>query len=75
MAAFDGHQEIFLLGYTKETKSLTSNWQRDVNQIFKTYTQVRFRIVGTESNIPDIWKSNVNVECWPYKKFITYCDV
>lgn len=75
MAAFDGHEEIFLLGYTKETQAQTHAWQRDVDQVIKTYANVRFRIVGAENNIPETWRHHANVECWPYRKFVTYCDV
>jgi len=75
MAAFDGHEEIFLLGYTKETQAQTHYWQRDVDQVLGAYSNVRFRIIGVENNIPDLWKRHTNVECWPYRKFVTYCDV
>lgn len=75
MAAFDGHKEIFLLGYTKDTQPETHYWQRDVDTVIKTYANVKFRIIGADSNIPDLWKNNNNVECWTYRKFISYCDI
>ena len=75
VAAFDGHQEIFLLGYTNETVAQTRYWQRDVDLVLKTYSNVKFKIIGVESNIPDLWKVHTNVECWNYRKFVTYCDV
>ena len=75
VAAFDGHQEIFLLGYTNETVGQTSYWQRDVDSLIKTYTNVKFTFVGVEQNIPNLWKKHSHVDCWDYRKFVTYCDV
>lgn len=75
VAAFDGHQEIFLLGYTNETVGQTINWKQDVDLVLRTYANVKFKIVGVENNIPDLWKRHTNVECWDYRKFVTYCDV
>ena len=75
LAAFDGHKEIFMMGYNNETQSGTRNWQADVNQVIGTYPGVQFIFVGVETNIPDLWRNNRNVRCMDYRKFVTYCDV
>lgn len=75
LAAFDGHQEIFLLGYNKDTVGNTRNWQQDVLDVFLAYHTHQFVIMGAASNIPDAWRAAENVECWNYRKFVTYCDI
>jgi hypothetical protein len=75
LAAFDGHAEIFLLGYNKETPAGTANWQEDVNSVFSAYKEVEFNLVGNESNMSEKWRNNRNVKCMPYREFISYCDV
>lgn len=76
LAAFDGHQEIFLLGYNQETPSDKSRlWHEHINYIFKAYSTVQFYLVGTASNMYPLWKKNRNVTTMDYRKFISYCDV
>jgi hypothetical protein len=75
LAAFDGHAEIFLIGYNKETPANSSEWQQEINAVFSAYRLVEFILVGIESNMPAKWRSNRNVRCMTYKEFISYCDV
>jgi hypothetical protein len=75
LAAFDGHQEIFLLGYNNDTPSAHPDWQKNVNRVIETYKNVTFYAVGVEINIPAIWRRNVNVKTMTYRDFISYCDV
>lgn len=75
VAAFDGHQEVFLLGYNNDTIGITSSWRDDVNKVFQAYTDTRFYLVGTEGNMPIEWRANNNVSCQTYREFVTYCDV
>lgn len=76
VAAFDGHTEIFLLGYNKDLgETMGTNWVSDVNTVFGTYDDTKFYLVGTESNMYDQWKINRNVKCLTYRDFISYCDV
>ena len=75
LAAFDGHQEIFLLGYNKEVKGEKMGWIDNVNMIFRTYQGTKFYLVGVESNQPSQWKKNKNVKCMTYREFISYCDI
>ena len=75
IAAFDGHQEIFLLGYNKEILSGTKNWESQVNYVFNAFNTTKFWLVGVESNMPTIWRDNKNVSTLTYSDFISYCDV
>lgn len=75
LAAFDGHQEIFMLGYTKDAESGTKNWHQHVDYVIRAYPGVKFYFVGPEANTPPMWRYNKNVECIEYRKFVTYCDV
>lgn len=76
LAAFDGHQEIFLLGYNQEVTSGVANWQAHVESVFRTYPMVRFYLVSNnEHNQPPSWRSYSNVSCMDYRRWISYCDV
>lgn len=75
LAAFDGHQEIFLLGYNTETPTVDKNWIAYLNSVFQSYSATNFILVGTASNMPDAWRSNRNVRCIKYREFVTYCDI
>lgn len=75
LAAFDGHQEIFLLGYNKDTPDHSQQWQQDVSDVFLAYHAHQFVLVGAVNNMPDFWRMADNVECWPYRKFVTQCDI
>jgi hypothetical protein len=75
LAAFDGHQEIFMLGYNNQTQSGTKTWHSHVDLVLRTYPEVKFVFVGHEQNTPEMWRKHRNVECWDYRHFVTYCDV
>jgi hypothetical protein len=75
LAAFDEHQEVFLLGYNNETPAGSMNWIQHVNQVIEAYDTTQFILVGVESNMPAMWRANRNVKTMTYKNFITYCDV
>jgi len=75
LAAFDGHTDIFLLGYNNETPYIDLSWKEQINSIIKSYSQTNFILVGIESNMPTFWRENQNVKCMTYREFISYCDV
>jgi hypothetical protein len=75
LAAFDGHEEIFLLGYSNETTSGDRNWHSHIYTLIGAYPGVKFYFVGTESNVPAAWRQRVNVSCMTYREFVSYCDV
>ena len=74
LAAFDGHREVFMLGYARDMPSNSSNWAQDVTTIFQTYDTTKFILVG-RSSMPDNWMTLANVSQIEFRKFITYCDV
>lgn len=76
LSVFDGHREIFLLGYDRDLRAGRSDaWIRDIDQIIKAYEACEFVLVGTESNMPDLLKTNRNVSCINHRSFITRCDI
>lgn len=77
LAAFDGHEEVFLHGYNNETHNETGTvtWKENVSAVFKAYTSTQFILVGTETNMPESWRENRNVKCMDFRDFVTYCDV
>jgi hypothetical protein len=75
LAAFDGHQEIFMLGYLDETNGDALNWQSQITEVFLSYTGVKFYLVGESTRMPDEWLNCFNVQVMTYPEFISYCDV
>jgi hypothetical protein len=75
LAAFDGHQEIFMLGYTDETYGGNSAWVDQITQIFLAYAGTKFYLVGESTRMPDVWANCDNVQCQNYRDWIGYCDV
>ena len=74
LAAFDGHKEIFLLGYNQEIAGGRNTWIGDIATIFKTYP-VNFYLVGESTNMPGKWLDCANVRTLNYQDWISYCDV
>lgn len=75
LAAFDGHREIFLLGYSKQMVFDHPRWFDNVNEVFEAYTGVKFWLVGEPTIMPDLWLENANVRTMTYREFISYCDI
>lgn len=75
LAAFDGHQEIFLIGYNKDTDPGNVSWIEQVSAVMDTYKSVKFYMVGVKTNIHDQWFERSNCEHLTYRDFISYCDV
>ena len=75
LAAFDGHQEVFMLGYNTDTAGGTAAWISDVASVMAAYAATQFVLVGKESNMPDAWRQYRNVTVITHRKFITYCDI
>ena len=75
LAAFDGHQEIFLLGYNVETPVDSPRWIDQVGEVMDAYSKVKFFVPGIHSNIPKTWLDRSNCETMTYQEFISYCDV
>jgi hypothetical protein len=75
LAAFDGHQEIFMLGYTDETNSNSLNWRSQITDVFLAYPGVKFYLVGEDTRMFDEWLNCSNTRSMTYSEFISYCDV
>jgi hypothetical protein len=75
LAAFDGHQEVFLLGYTDETNGNSLNWEAQLADVFLAYSGVKFYLVGENTRMPDVWVDCFNTQVMTYPEFISYCDV
>lgn len=75
LAAFDGHKEIFMLGYTDETDGGNNKWLEQIANIFAAYTGTKFYLIGESSRMPDIWVNCPNTQTMTYLEFISYCDV
>lgn len=75
LAAFDGHSEVFLLGFNIDTPGGTASWIQDVATVFVAYKSTQFVLVGTESNMPHAWRACANVVSMKHRKFISYCDI
>ena len=74
LAAFDGHREIFLLGYNQEIDGGHNTWVKEVADIFKTYP-IDFYLIGESTNMPAEWLDCANVRTMTYRGWISYCDV
>ena len=75
LAAFDGHSEVFLLGYNNSTPYLTVGHHTQINDVFQAYDSTNFILVGVEANMPDQWRNNRNVSTMKYREFVSHCDV
>lgn len=75
LAAFDGHKEIFLLGYNDEASGGNNHWVGQLADIFSSYDGTKFYLVGESTRMPDAWVDCVNVQCMNYRDWIGYCDV
>jgi hypothetical protein len=75
LAAFDGHKEIFLLGYNQFTNAGNSAWHGHVAEVFLAYSGTKFVIVGMPHHAVESWLEYPNVERMTYREFISYCDV
>ena len=72
LAAFDGHEDIFLFGYSNDTVGGNRGWQREVAEVIATYHTHNFVFIGGEANMPDAWRELENTEFWNHKKLLTH---
>ena len=76
-AAFDGHKEIFLLGFhdgtsNREDKSLSA---QNVNSVIAAYPGTEFYFVGHRGAVPELWDANDNFSFMTYHNWVSYCDI
>jgi hypothetical protein len=75
LAAFDGHDEVFMLGYNNDTVGDRSDWVQQVTEVITLYSSTIFTMVGSSQNMPKEWMSCSNTRNFSYRDFVTYCDV
>jgi hypothetical protein len=75
LAAFDGHNEVFLLGYNKHLGLDDDRWIVQLDELIKSYNTVKFYFVGEPTGFYPQWLENLNVETQTYRQFICHCDV
>lgn len=75
LAAFDGHQEIFLIGYNRDTPGLDHILKQQGLNLFNAYRGVKFWLVGEPSNNIAEWLDCGNVNTLNTRDFIGYCDI
>lgn len=75
LAAFDGHQEIFMIGYNRDTPEENKQWVQQGCDIFNSYSGVRFFMVGEPTNMPPEWTQCPNTSNLTVREFIGYCDI
>jgi len=75
LAAFDGHKEIFLIGYNDLVDPGQKDWAQQITAIFSSYTGTLFHLVGERARMYDDWLNCANVRAMDYNHFIAYADV
>jgi hypothetical protein len=75
LAAFDGHREIFLLGYNNESEMGQNAWAEQLEKIIATYPSTKFFHVGHKSQTPSSWKNYPNFAQLTHREFVIHCDV
>lgn len=75
IAAFDGHREVFLLGYHEGSNIGQNNWADQMAKIFAAYPSTHFYHVSYSPQTPDQWKNYSNFSQLTHREFIHYADV
>jgi hypothetical protein len=77
LAAFDGHEEIFLVGVdgTDDSGNEHGRFVNDMNSIIRAYPGTKFHLVTDRPATPNAWLQNSNFSAMNYRDFILYCDI
>lgn len=75
LAAFDGHEEIFLLGCNKDLPKSSIAVFEDIQQIMQAYRGTQFIGVGPPSSFVDSWLDLPNFSTMNLRDWISYCDI
>jgi len=75
LAAFDGHQEVFLLGYHADAELGHSDWDSQMEKVIAAYPDTKFYHVAHAPQTPSSWKNYSNLVQLTYREFITYADI
>lgn len=75
LAAFDGHDKIFLLGCEMDAEH--PFWAHSMKAVFDTYPDVDFVLVGQTDAafVPDEWKSSLNLRVISVRDFVLEADI
>lgn len=75
LAAFDGHNEIFLIGYNNDNPEPQHRWVPQLVDLINTYRGVKFFLVGEPTNNPPALLECSNLQAVSYRDWIGYADV
>ena len=76
LAAFDGHKEIFMIGYNKETHTGSSSFANHVGNVIHSYPEITFTLIGKEPGMYKNWLELPNTRLFKnYRELISYCDI
>lgn len=75
LACFDGHAEVYLLGYTQDTPGDIGVWQKSITDIMLVYNKTDFYVVCQPTVVPESWRSISNCHNLTYRDFVSQCDV
>jgi len=75
LAAFDGHKEIFLIGYSKQMVFDHPRWIDEIGTVMQAYSTIKFWLVGEPTIMPEVWLECANANTMSYRDFIGYADV
>ena len=79
IACFDGHKEVFLLGYDCLDDRTTTDELTDLMNTYKGTKFIRVskgvKITQTDIQTPEEWKWCTNFSEMTYDEWISYCDV
>lgn len=76
LAAFDGHNEIFLLGYNNDNPESKNRWVPQLIDLINTYRGIKFFLVGEPTNNPpELLDRCSNLQAISYRDWIGYADI
>jgi hypothetical protein len=75
IAAFDGHEEIFLIGFNNDTPFVDNRWPDQLLEVALAYKTTKFYLIGERTNMPQKLFDLPNVDSLSYRKFVVHCDV
>jgi hypothetical protein len=77
LACFDGHSEVYLLGYDQYTHDATRRQKMidSVADVIKTYNSVKFFHVIKDGETPNEWRQYPNIKTVTRNYFISRCDI
>ena len=76
-AAFDGHREIFMIGFHNNDSNITDESipVKQVNAVIESYPGTEFYFVGHKGAIYNLWDNNYNFHHMTYREWVSHCDI